>query len=269
MSHHASDRQTASNIRFSLVLTAAVCGLIATGCETTGGKLGESVTGATSWVKGMGQDLVSKVSPGTASSEAEKDLTADEKRLREQSKAFQKTVWEGALVGAGAGALWGVIRGDNGSEILKKAAIGGAVGGLAGVYVAQKQKQYSSKEDQLESMTSDVRQSNAETKDLIASVKAVIKEDKRRLADVTKRLKKGQATASEVETVRKRITDNQTVVAQASKGAHEKAGMFDGAAQTYRTQNPSTDTAGLQKEIKTFNKQIETLDGLAKSISVA
>jgi len=189
--------------------------------------------------------------------------------MREQSKAFQKTVWEGVLIGAAAGTLWGVIQGDSASDLLKKAAIGGAVGGLAGAYIGHKQNQYSSKEDQLNSMIADVRESNKETEELIASVREVIAEDKRRLADVQGRVKKGQATEAELTTTRKRIADNQAVVTQAGKGAREKYSMFQGAEQEFRKQNPATDTGGLQRELTTYNKQIATLDGLAGSISKA
>jgi chromosome segregation ATPase len=189
--------------------------------------------------------------------------------MREQSKAFQKTVWQGVLIGAAAGSIWGLVQGDKGSDVLKKALIGGAVGGLAGAYIGHKQNQFSSKEDVLDSMISDVRKSNQETKELIASVREVIAEDKRRLADVQKRYKKGQATEAEVASTRKRIGDNQAVVAQASKGAREKYKMFEGAEQEYRKQNPATSTAGLQSELNTFNGQIATLDGLAGSIAQA
>jgi hypothetical protein len=45
--------------------------------------------------------------------------------------------------------------------------------------------------------------------------------------------------------------------------------MFEGAERAYRQENPGTNTAPLQSEINAFNQQIETLDGLADTISVA
>ena len=45
--------------------------------------------------------------------------------------------------------------------------------------------------------------------------------------------------------------------------------MFEGAEREYRQQNPGTDTKPLQTELKAYNRQIETLDGLADTISVA
>jgi len=240
------------------VVVAALSG----GCVTPGGQIGDAVSGASSWVSGLGGG-------GHSAPAQDSDLTPAERRMREQSQAFQKTVWQGVLIGAAAGTLWGVVQGDKGTDLLQKALIGGAVGGLAGAYIGHKQNQYSSKEDQLDSMIADVRQSNQETEELIASVREVIAEDKRRLADVQKRYKKGQATEAEVASTRKRVADNRQVVAQAGKGAREKYGMFQGAEREFGKQNPGTSTAEMSKELGTFNQQIETLDKLAGSISVA
>jgi len=246
----------------AVTLTAAGVQLL--GCVSTGtgvGGLGMSVTPA--WLGGSG------ASGNAEDATNASDLTPAERRLREQSRAFQRTVWEGVLIGAGAGALWGVIQRDDAKDVLKKALIGGAVGGLAGAYVAQKQKQYSNKEDQLDSMITDVRESNQQTKALIVSTREVIAEDNRRLAAVEKRYKAGQATETELKSTRARVSENQTVIAQAAKGAREKSSMFEGAERTYQQENPGADTASLKREIDVFNEQIETLDGLADTISVA
>ncbi len=262
MCHRVPGSSAAAHVAPCAALGVLALGVLTGGCVTPGGQIGDTVSSASSWMSGVA---------GGSSTQAttEADLTPAERRMREQSKAFQKTVWEGVLIGAAAGSLWGVIQGDKGSDVLKKALIGGAVGGLAGAYIGHKQKQYANKEDVLDSMTADVRKSNQETTELIASVREVIAEDKRRLADVQKRYKQGQATEAEVASTRKRISSNQAVVAQASKGAREKFQMFQGAEQEFRKQNPATSTAGLQTELKTYNSQIATLDGLAGSIAQA
>lgn len=208
-------------------------------------------------------------SASSASATPDASLTPSEQQLRKQSQAFQKTVWEGVLIGASAGALLGIVQGKDTEGILKRALIGGAVGGLAGAYIANKQKQYSDKEDQLDSMIADVHQSNKDTADLIASARQVVDEDKRRLASVQKRYKAGQATQSELNTTRKRAAENKAVVSEATKGAKEKYSMFEGAEREYRQQNPGTDTARLQSELRAYNQQIQTLDGVANTVSAA
>jgi len=239
-----------------------VAALLMGGCVSTGDGASDPLSGAASWVRGV---------TGGAPAEAEpaSPLTPAEQRMRDQSRAFQKTVWEGVLIGASAGAVWGLIKGDDAGGVLKKALIGGAVGGLAGAYVAHKQKEYAGKEDQLDSMIADVRESNRQAEELAVSVREVIAEDKRRLASVQKGYKAGRATQAEIESARRRVSENKAVVVQASKGAREKYSMFEGAEREYRQQNPGTDTARLQSELKAYNRQIETLDGLANTISAA
>ena len=264
-----TDRPTPEHTNIRIFTTAwtdsAFVATLATALLTAGCAM-------TSDIKGMATTGLSTITGGTqpqtqtASSES---LTPAEQRMRQQSKAFQKTVWEGVLIGAGAGTLWGVIQGDEAKDVLLKAAIGGAVGGLAGAYIASKQKQFSSKEDQLDAMIADVRRSNQETEDLIASVRQVIAEDKKRLAAVEQRYRKGQASQAEVASTRSRITDNQAVIAQASKGAREKQTMFQGAERQYRQDNPGTDTGRMQQELAAYNSKLKTLDKLAGSVSVA
>jgi hypothetical protein len=243
------------------------CELIMSGCLSTGdlqGVAGSMAGAASGWIPGSGGSALT-----AASVEDEAALTPAERRMRQQSRAFQKTVWEGALIGASAGTLYGVIRGERAQDVARDALIGGAAGGLAGVYVAHLQQKYATKEDQLEAMTADVQKSNQETQAFIASVREVINEDQRRLAAVEQQVRKGQATQAQLQATRRQIAANGQVVAQASKGAREKASMFAGAERQYRKDHPGTDTARLQRELDGFNKNIKTLDGLAQSVSVA
>jgi flagellar biosynthesis chaperone FliJ len=236
------------------------------GCVTPGDTSSGSMASASSWIRNV---TVGDAGDQTGDQTHEQDLTPAEQRLREQSRAFQKTVWEGALIGASAGALWGIFQGKDTEGILKRALIGGAVGGLAGAYVANKQKQYSDKEDQLDSMIADVRKSNNETENLIGSARQVIAEDKRRLASVEKRYKAGQATKADLDSTRRRVSENNAVVSQATKGAREKYSMFEGAEREYRQENPGVDTKALQSELRAYNQQIDNLDELANTVSAA
>jgi hypothetical protein len=232
--------------------------LPATG-EVIGGSGGSSYSGA-------GRDAETAArSLGTEDFQ----LTASERRMREQSRNFERTVWEGAMIGAAGGALWGVIRGDDTSGVFKKAAIGAAVGGLAGAYVAHKQKQYSDKEDQLDSMIADVRDSNRNAEALIGSARDVVAEDKRRLSSVERQYKQGAATFEDLQQEKARIRANREVLTKASGGAKEKYSMFEGAKRGYENQNPGANTRKFETELDTYNEHIQTLDKLAMSISVA
>ncbi|WP_216644832.1 hypothetical protein [Candidatus Thiodictyon syntrophicum] len=248
--------------RVLITLTAALSGA---GCVTPGDLQG-AAGAASGWLPSIGSAQASRTPTDDT---ADASLTPAERRLREQSRAFQKTVWEGALIGAGAGTLYGLLRRERAQDVVRDALIGGAVGGLAGAYIAHKQQQYSGKEDQLDSMIADVRKSNEETQSLIVSVRQVIAEDKRRLAAVEQQVRKGQASQAQLVDTRRRLADNQRVVAQASSGAREKQTMFQGAERQFRQDHPGTDTARMQRELDTYNKNLKTLDSLAQNVSVA
>ena len=247
---------------------AIVCGVLTVGgCLSTGdlqGVAGSMAGAASGWLPGGGRSTLS-----AAEAPDDATLTPAERRMRQQSRAFQRTVWEGALIGAGAGTLYGVIRGERAADVARDALIGGAAGGLAGLYVAHLQQQYASKEDQLAAMTADVQKSNQETQAFIASVREVIAEDQRRLAAVEQQVRTGQATQAQLQATRRQIAANRQVVAQAGKGAREKAAMFAGAERQYSKDHPGADTARMQRELDAFNKNVKTLDGLAQSVSVA
>lgn len=245
-------------------LTIALMVVLSTaGCATPGGVdrgTTDTATGSSSDSDGNSQ--------APAQTAAAESLTPAERRMREQSKAFQKTVWEGALIGAGTTGLIALLIGEE-TAMLASLLGGGAAGGLAGSYVAHKQKQFSNKEDVLNSMIADVRKSNAETQEFIASVREVIAEDQRRLAAVEQQVRKGQATQAELDSTRRRIADNKKVITQAGQGARERQGMFQGAEKIYHRNHPDSDTGGLQRELDAFNNNIKTLEALAKSVSTA
>jgi hypothetical protein len=45
--------------------------------------------------------------------------------------------------------------------------------------------------------------------------------------------------------------------------------MFQGAERQFRQDHPGTDTARMQRELDTYNKNLKTLDSLAQNVSVA
>ena len=210
---------------------------------------------------GVGSGGSEAAAPSTAAT----PLTPAERRLRDQSHAFARTVWEGSLLGVGASGLMAFLTGQE----LVMLAGGGAAGGLAGSYVAHKQRQYSKQEEVLDAMIADVRKSNEETEALIASVQEVIAEDQRRLAEVQQQVRKGEATQAALDSTRRRIADNRAVIVQAGNGAQEKQAMFQGAERQYREANPGTNTARMQQELNAFSQHIKTLDSLVQRVTAA
>lgn len=214
-------------------------------------------------------DSAAPATPASSIPASDAGLTPAEQRLRRQSRAFERTVWEGSAVGVSAGALLGAYAAHGIKGVIATASAGGAAGGVAGAYLANKQKAFALAEDQLDSMIADVRRSNREMEALIASINVVIADDRRRIAAVEERHRSGQATEAELVAIRKRALENLAVVRDAARGARGQHAMFSGAERSWRKQNPSIETQALKQELEAYQRQIDTLDELAEQMSVA
>jgi hypothetical protein len=194
------------------------------------------------------------------------ELSASEKALRERSKAFDRTVWQGVLIGAVAGTAIGAVAGGDAEDAVSGAIIGASLGALAGIYVAKKQQKFANQEDQLDSMTNDVRIANQNTEELIANIRAVIAEDERRLAEVQARYQRGQATAVAVQQERGRIWSNRTVVEKAALGAKDQYQVFEGAKRKVEQSHPAAATQAFAREINAYHQSIDALDKIASNM---
>jgi hypothetical protein len=230
----------------------------AAGCAGTPGGAGEP-----------GADLVGTGIEQEESKTANVTLTAAEQRLRQQSRSFERTVWEGGFVGVSAGSLLGAYAAQGIRGVIAAAAAGGAGGSLAGAYVASKQKEYASAERQLDAMIADVQRSNAQAESLIATLTEVIAEDRQRLAAVQQRYGAGQANEAELAAVRRRLAENRAVVRRAVAGAREQQAMFSEAERSWRQQNPSVSTEKLRRSLQEYESQINSIDRLVEGVGVA
>ncbi|MBK1642386.1 hypothetical protein CKO12_10950 [Chromatium okenii] len=197
------------------------------------------------------------------------ELSASEQALREQGKAFDRTVWQATLLGAVAGTAIGAVVGGDAEDMVGGAIAGASLGALAGLYVANKQKQFAAQEDQLEAMTNDVRSANRNTQALIDQLQKVIAEDQRRLAAVQARFQRGQATAAELQQERGRIWSNRTVVEKATTGAKDQYRLFERAQQQVVKARPAARTQTLTSEISAYRQTLETLDRVAANMAKA
>lgn len=199
----------------------------------------------------------------------EDQLTPAQQRLRERSAAFNKTIWQGAATGAVAGALFGLVTGNDQKDILKGALIGGAAGALAGSYIASKQRQYANREDQLNSMIADVQQKNREAVVLIASMEEVIAEDRRRIASLRQQQRRGEISEARLQQALKSARADRAKIAEATENAQEQLGVFQESREVYSKTNPDVDTRGLDQEIENFQARINTMNDIVADLSAA
>ena len=113
----------------------------------------------------------------------------------------------GCLAGGGVGAGVGAVGSKNkkGQNALLGAAlgcaIGGVVGGGAGAYIADKQEQFATKEQQLDSMIADVRGENQKLSQLISNTQMVIADDKARMDQIDQQLASGKITMDQCRAI--------------------------------------------------------------------
>ena len=200
----------------------------------------------------------------------EGELSETERRMREQSRRFDKTVWQGMLLGAVAGTVVGVVAGGDTEDAVGGAIVGASIGAIAGMYVASKQRQYATLEDQIESMTNDIQASNREAERLIESARLVLAEDRRRLSAVNASIHRGQATEKALAQERARAWGNRKVIEKAAQGARDQQLVFQSASQSLtENQAPAAGTPGLERALEAYQHNIEALDEIAGQMGKA
>ena len=209
----------------------------------------------------------------------EGELSPAEQELREQSRKFDRTVWEGALLGVVAATAsrtdvkvfpipFGfVVVGRHAEPPAAEAAIGGSLGALAGMYLAEKQKRYVNAEDQLNAMIADVRTYNENVQALIAGAQTVLAEGRRRLQAMEASARQGQATEEERVKERARVLANRKVVDNAATGARDQREMFAAARRTFAESKPGTSTRILELELQAYRRNIDQLDAVAQAMA--
>lgn len=203
-------------------------------------------------------------------------LTPEEERMREQGKAFNKTVIEGAVAGAVLGAVAGaLIRRD-----LQGALIGGVsgalVGGTTGYYLAEKQKQYANAEQRTDAMIADVRADNQRVSELIASSRKVIAADKERIKQVEKQIAAGKISKENAQRELARVEENEKYLQNTVSNLKKRQGEWqDISKQAANEATPrqkkqmDSEINKLEKQIVSLEKELDTLVQRRKVLPVA
>jgi len=194
------------------------------------------------------------------------ELTPEQRELRQQAKAYNKTVGQGVAWGALLGAVAGAAVGgssNRGRNIAAGAAIGATAGGIAGSYYAERQREAASKEAFLANMIDDVREYNQESMALIATAEQVYVDGSRRLAQLKRQYQNGSLDRS--------ILDRQIVIAKADhdlltdslKFTRNELEKYQESKQQYARDFPGQDISELENEIAQIELRVEELESLS------
>lgn len=165
--------------------------------------------------------------------------TQDQKRLEQLSDAYNETLAEGCLVGAGLGAGIGAAANsrDRALGALIGAGIGTIVGCAAGSYMGNLQNTYATEEDRLDAVVADLQRDNQALSNMIPVARNVVADNRVRIDELNAAVAKGRlsraqaaeqlddldATRDQLQSTlnnaRKRLGDQRQAVAQNSSNA--------------------------------------------------
>ena len=193
---------------------------------------------------------------------ADRPLSPDEQRLRQQAEVFNTTVAEGALAGCLAGTLLGIlVAKDKAAGAVAGCAAGGVAGGAGGYYVAQKQETYASAERRLDAMIAAVRQANQRLAGIVATSQRVIAADRARIEDIDRSLAANRISLDQARAQMAAVDDNRAYLEKTLAGLHEKQKTYREAAPTLRGQGSNRQAAELDREIASLETQVRALEG--------
>lgn len=199
-------------------------------------------------------------------------LTPEQRRLRAQDQEFNRTVGEGAVVGALGGALLGALvagKRNRGAGALIGAGAGALLGGATGYYVAKKKDQYVNENQRLDSMTADVRSDNARLEAYIANTRTVVAQNKAELARLRAAYNTNQATRTDLNRRVSTAEQDASHIRQTIGRLRERQSDYIQARNATRADNPGASTAAMDAEIARLNQQIAALEAQLNELNSA
>jgi len=181
--------------------------------------------------------------------------------MRDQANDFNRTILEGAGVGALAGAGIGAAacRGDL-SCILIGAAAGAAAGSAGGYYYAQKKEGYVNEEQRLDAIIADIRKDNQNLEGLVKDAQTVAAADKQKMDQVDKALAANTISQEQAKRELAAVDDNREVLEDTIANLKDRRDEWSEVAQKARADTDTAQMARLDREIKTLENQIALLE---------
>ena len=193
-------------------------------------------------------------------------LSPADMKLRSEGERFDKTViggvLQGALIGAGVGALAQLLTGGNRQDAVKGAAVGalagGAIGGMDGYRKAKLQQSKMNEVEALQAAANDVRADNAKLQAFLDTSSVVMTEGTRRLAAIKGDVDAKRISAAQAQAARQREEQNIAQMQATLKKAKETQTQYAQASATF--QGTPASKRDLDGEIGRMNQQVASLE---------
>lgn len=199
------------------------------------------------------------VTTGTTPGAADRPLTPAEQKLREQADTYNQTILQGALLGCAVGAGAGALATKNkGAGLLGGCLAGALVGGTAASYIADKQEQYATREQQLDSMIADVHGENERLAGLVGTAQQVIADDKAKIEAIDSELAANKITLDQAKTRMAAVDDNRAYLDNTLKELNKRKQTYADAAAKMQTGDKKRNQA-MKDEVTQLERQIAQL----------
>ena len=186
-----------------------------------------------------------------------------DQRLVSQANAMQKTILQGAVTGAAAGAGIGALLDDDTIPI--GALVGLGVGATAGTYVALIQRSYAREEKRLEAIKEDLDKNAAEMQTTIAVMQGVLATQKLELAQAKAKAAAGQISSTQLQQEVDSAQANLSEMERAISGATGRQAEFG----SVRGLVPAGSGSAIDPELANLSQQIATMRSIADDLATS
>lgn len=201
----------------------------------------------------------------TDSAAAETSLTPAQRQMRERNEKLRMTVVEGALVGAGVGALIGTVAtGGSRDGALIGGVIGAGLGTIAGSIISENQKEAGERLDTIQGLTASIRTKNEETEAAIQGINEVIAEDKRKIALLNKQLKANKIEQSKYKQELALIQADQEEIRKTAKSLNAQVEAYEKKAAVVGKDASPKDTKALKENMDKMKANVKRMNRISE-----
>lgn len=191
-----------------------------------------------------------------------KNLSPEERQMREDANVFRDTVLGGAATIAGVAGLACMLEHGFDRDNLKKcaayAAVGGLVGAIDGYRTAKKQEASRNKVREIDLITQEVEQRNAAAQRMLESSRKVVEQNRERISEVKQQVAQNEVREEQLAEEKNRLQSNIDVM-------NKSIGTLEQDKQTYQAladklEMEGQDVAGLRSQVESMNLQVAALE---------
>jgi hypothetical protein len=188
--------------------------------------------------------------------------TQDQNRLEQLSEAYNQTLAEGCIVGAGMGAGIGALANSNdrGLGALIGAGVGTLVGCAAGGYMGNLQNSYATQEDRLNAVILDLKRDNQALANMIPVAQSIVADNQRRIKELNDAVANGRSSRTNAAEQMQAIDASRSQLEGALSNAKKRLVDQKQAVAQNSHQVPASQVATANAEIIQKQKQIAALE---------